>query len=550
MTDHVRALADDYQDHRLQLQPTSAHLIGDYRFVERFEDVSREAEDAAIARLHGFVARAEAIDDDGLDDQQRITREMVARDAGTTAAMLESRLQELAVDPIFGEQANLRIVVPMLNIPDADVAERMVDKYAAVASYFRDSADRHRQGVASGRTPAHFAVRATVEQLDSWLVSPVEDDPLLRTQPAPSAVDVDAWRQNLRDAVEKQVRPAVEVYRDVLRDEVLPHVRPDEKCGLTWLPDGDEAYARALRYYTTTELTAQQIHDIGLAQIASLEREYAELGPEVVGTSDVPAIYAALREDPALHHTSGEQIVADAVAALAKAKAVMPEWFEVLPKADCVVEGSVDGAKAYYFAPAGDGSRGGTFFMNVARPTSWGRFEIEAVSYHEGIPGHHLQRAIATELQGVPEYRKRASVTAYGEGWGLYTERLADEMGLYSTPLDRMGMLSADSMRACRLVVDTGLHALGWSRRQAVEYMVANSPLTESSVAAEVDRYAVTPGQACSYMIGRLEIERMRREAEQRLGDRFSIKAFHTAVLDSGQLPLALLDQVVTRRLS
>ena len=174
----------------------------------------------------------------------------------------------------------------------------------------------------------------------------------------------------------------------------------------------------------------------------------------------------------------------------------MPDWFEVLPQAPCAVQPTTTGAKAFYFPPAGDGSRGGTFFVNVADPTSWGTFELESMAFHEGIPGHHLQLAIASELSDVPEFRKHIHNAAYAEGWGLYTERLSDEMGLYSSAVDRMGMLSADSMRACRLVVDTGLHALGWSREQAVDYMVANSPLAEGVVRPEIDRYIVSPGQA------------------------------------------------------
>ena len=264
----------------------------------------------------------------------------------------------------------------------------------------------------------------------------------------------------------------------------------------------------------------------------------------------MPTILRALRDDPALHHTKGEEIVADSKAAMAKARGAMGDWFGRLPQSDCDVEPTTSGAIAYYFAPPKDGSRGGVFFMNVSDPEGWGRYEIENTSYHEGIPGHHLQLAIAAELDDIPEFRKRAFIAAYGEGWGLYTERLADEMGLYSSPLDRMGMLSADSMRACRLVVDTGMHALGWSRQRALDYLTANSPMRQSHAAAEIDRYAVTPGQALSYMVGRLEIQRIRREAEARLGSAFDIKAFHDAVLDSGPMPLRLLDQVVASRLT
>jgi len=221
----------------------------------------------------------------------------------------------------------------------------------------------------------------------------------------------------------------------------------------------------------------------------------------------------------------------------------------VLPQAPCSVQGTTAGGKAYYFPPAADGSRGGTFFINIDDPASWGTFELESMAFHEGIPGHHLQLTIAAELEGVPEFRKHIVNSAYAEGWGLYTERLADEMGLYSGAIDRMGMFSADSMRACRLVVDTGLHALGWSRQQAVDYMLANSPLTEGVCRPEVDRYLVYPGQATSYMVGRLEIQRMRAEAQQRQGESFDVRRFHSAVLDNGSLPLGVLDEVVRARL-
>jgi uncharacterized protein (DUF885 family) len=270
----------------------------------------------------------------------------------------------------------------------------------------------------------------------------------------------------------------------------------------------------------------------------------------VVGTDDLQEIFEAMRTDPKLHFEHGDELVDQSKIALARAEAAMGDWFEVVPQAPCAVAGTEVGAKAFYFPPATDGSRGGTFFINTVDASSWGRFELEAMAFHEGVPGHHLQLAIAAELpDSMPDFRKHLHSAAYAEGWGLYTERLADEMGLYSAAVDRMGMYSADSMRACRLVVDTGLHALGWSRQQAVDYMVANSPLTEGVCRPEVDRYICSPGQATSYMIGRLEIQRMRAEAEQRQGDRFDIKKFHSAVLESGSLPLDVLDRVVSARL-
>ncbi len=542
-------LADEYWQHYLEASPTEAHLLGDYSRAGQFEEATREAEDRDIAALRSFAQRAEALDESGLDEQQRITRAVVASDATARADLREARLVELAADPIFGEQVSMPILMGMLALPDADVAEALVGKFQGLGRYYRELADRQREGVASGRMPAAYAVSDTVAQLDGLLATPVADDPLLMTTPPPAGLDVDGWKARLRSVIESDVRPGMEAYRDVLRDEVLAKARPDDRCGLSWLSDGEEAYAATLRYFTTTDKGAQEIHDIGLAQIAKLADEYRSLGPEVVGTDDLDRIFEAMRSDPKLHFESGEQLIEASEVAMQRAWDAMPEWFEVLPQARCGVQSTMTGAKAFYFPPSSDGSRGGTFFVNVDDPSSWGTFELESMAFHEGIPGHHLQIAIAGELEDVPEFRKHVHNAAYAEGWGLYTERLADEMGLYTGAVDRMGMFAADSMRACRLVVDTGLHALGWSRQQAIDFMVDNSPLKESMCRPEVDRYIVSPGQATSYMVGRLEIQRMRAEAEQRQGAGFDVKQFHSAVLDSGSLPLGVLDEVVVSRL-
>ena len=545
MPDDVNALAQEYFDYLLTAWPTWGHLMGNYENAARFDDVSRAGEDEEIRTRRAFADRAEAIPADGLSAQDAITREMIAFDGRRNADILDARFEEFGVDPIFGQQAGLPVRMPKFPIPNPTVAEAMIEKTRGIARNFRDMSDRLLEGVARNRTPAAFAIDDTVAQIDRWLASPIDQDPLLNTAEPTGVADADAWRRRLRDVVERDVRPAMAHYRDTIRDRVRAHARDDDHVGLSWLADGADAYDRMVRYHTTLELSAREIHEIGLQQIDKLADEYRVLGREVLGTSDVPEIFRRMRQDPALHHTSGADIVAASKAALAKATAAMGDWFGILPKAECDVEEVQSGAVAYYFPPARDGSRGGVFFMNTSEPEGWGRYQIEATSYHEGVPGHHLQLAISTELTDIPDFRKRAFIAAYGEGWGLYSERLADEMGLYSTPLDRMGMLEADSMRACRLVVDTGLHALGWSRQQAIEYMTENSPMAVSHVVPEIDRYAVTPGQALAYMIGRLEIQRIRRDAEAALGDRFEIKGFHDAVLGSGLMPLPVLERVV-----
>jgi uncharacterized protein (DUF885 family) len=549
VTDAIASLADEYQAFRYRQNPLWAHMTGEYSVARSYTDVSRAAEDEAIAEARRFAERAAAIDESGLDEQERLSRAMLLWDATSTADVAALRAAEYGANPIFGAQASLGTYFPKLSIPTAEVADAMVAKLGAIATYFTDLADRHRDGLDSGRTPAAFAVADTVGQLDEWLASPPAEDRLLTIAPTPADVDRGALLDRMRGVIEDRVRPALATYRAVLHDEVMPRARDDEQVGLVYLPGGEEAYATLTRYYTTTDLTPQEIHEIGLEQVASLAKEYAELGPAAVGTDDVPAILAALRDDPALHHTDADEIVEASKAAMAKARAAMGDWFGRLPRSDCDVEPTTSGAIAYYFRPALDGSRGGVFFMNVSEPEGWGRYEIESTSFHEGIPGHHLQIAIAQELEDLPDFRKTSFVTAYSEGWGLYTERLADEMGLYSSPLDRMGMLAADSMRACRLVVDTGMHAMGWSRQQAIDFMLENSEKSVGHATAEINRYAVTPGQALSYMIGRLEILRIRSAAQARQGERFDIKAFHDAVLESGALPLGLLAEHVAARL-
>ncbi|MBO9521699.1 MAG: DUF885 domain-containing protein [Nocardioidaceae bacterium] len=550
MSDSLDQLADDFFHAYLRANPTEAHLLGHYEHAASYEDPTRAEEDRQAAELRDLVRRAEALDESALDEQQRITRAVLVDDASNRIGMLEGRFPEFAADPLFGPQAQLSLIVSMMAIPDADAADAMVAKYAAIGRHYRDLAERQREGVANKRVSPAFAVRGVVDQIEAALAVPVAEDPLLETQALPAGVDAEAWRARLQAAIEDEIRPGMLAYAEVLRDEVLPVARPDDRAGLSWLDGGLEDYDRTLRYYTTTGMSAEEIHQVGLEQIAKLAEEYRGLGPEVVGSDDLQEIFTALRTDPALHFETGDQLVAASEVAMARAWAGMPDWFEVLPQAPCAVQGTTTGAKAFYFPPATDGSRGGTFFINIEDPAAWGTFELESMAFHEGIPGHHLQLTIASELTDVPEFRKHLVNSAYAEGWGLYTERLADEMGLYSGPIDRMGIFSADSLRACRLVVDTGLHALGWSRQQAVDYMVENSPMTEAICKPEVDRYILTPGQATSYMIGRLEILRMRAEAQQRLGASYDVKKFHSAVLDNGGLPLGVLDDVVRARLA
>jgi len=354
----------------------------------------------------------------------------------------------------------------------------------------------------------------------------------------------------MQEQVEKVVRPALARYRAVVADEVLPVSRPPEHSGVCWLPDGEEIYRRAVHRFTSLELDPREIHQIGLDGIAALGDEYRELGDRVLGTTDLPEIYRRLREDPGLRFETGPQIKAQAEQSLARANAATPDWFGRLPKTPCILQeipevGGKDAPLAFYLPPAPDGSRPGIFFVNTTEPTTRTRYEAEALAFHESVPGHHFQIALAQEMESLPRFRRHALATAYVEGWGLYCERLADEMGLYSGDLERIGMLSFDSWRFGRLVVDTGLHALGWGRQQAIDYLSANSPQAPNNIENEVDRYIGFCGQALAYKIGQREILRLREEARTALGPRFDIKGFHDTVLGCGPVPLGILGDVV-----
>jgi uncharacterized protein (DUF885 family) len=306
-----------------------------------------------------------------------------------------------------------------------------------------------------------------------------------------------------------------------------------------------------IRVHTSLDLDPHQLHQTGLDEVAKFRRDLAALGQSVLGTSDIAEIQRRLRTSPDMHFKTGAEVEAKARETLARAQAAVPAWFgKIQPKAPCEVR--VMGMHeapystiAYYRQPSADGKRPGTYMINTYLPETRPRYEAEALAFHESVPGHHLQIAVAQELKGIPEFRKHTGVTAYVEGWGLYAERLASEMGLYSSGLDSLGILSYDAWRACRLVVDTGMHAEGWSRQQAIDYMTQNSLLAENNIVNEVDRYLTWPGQALAYKVGQMEILKLRDEAKEKLGPRFDIKDFHDAVLGNGAVSLPVLRQQV-----
>lgn len=543
------ALADRYWDAMLESAPSEATLLGDRRFDDRIEDLSAGAEERLLGTWRGLLAEVDALDAAGLSAEDRTTRSLLRTELASAVSYLEWRPVEMASDQMTGVHSAMLTMAPQVNAPAPENARNLVLRYRQFGTLMAQAVERFRAGLAAGRTPAHITIERSINQLDGYLSADLADDPFV-TLAGPADWDGEnAWRAELTEVARDVIRPAFAAYREALDTELRPVARPDERPGLCWLgDDGADIYRRLLQRHTTLpDLGADEIHQLGLDELAGLRAEYEEIGGREFGLTDQTAIFARLREDTALRYTDAADIMSDARACLAAAEAEMPRWFGRLPRQSCDILPvpdflAADAPAAYYFPPAADGSRPGAYYVNLREPGTRNRYETAAVAYHEAIPGHHLQLTIANELDHLPPFQRMSfSNTAFVEGWALYTERLADEMGLYPDDLARIGMLAADSWRSCRLVVDTGLHAKGWTRQQAIDFMVANAPVGVEEIRVEIDRYIAMPGQAVAYKVGQLEIRRQRAQVAERLGTAFDIKAFHDKVLGAGSVSLPVL---------
>jgi uncharacterized protein (DUF885 family) len=547
-------ICEEYWEGTLKASPTTATAIGDHRYDALLEDISPAGFEQERRRLEVTLARVRTVPEAGLTPAERVTRAALIGELENGIAGIECHLEDWVVDPLGGPQ------VAFMNLPDVTTirtprhASDFVLRCRAMGPYLDQHVANLERGLAAGRAPAVDHVRKVVDQLDALIAQPIERWALHRPLEAkradwPAGAEA-TFRADLTAALVDVVRPAFIRYREFLSRDVGPRARTQEKAGLAFLPGGPECYRRQIRIQTSLERSPEEIHAIGLQQVARFRADLSELGRRALGTGDIATIQKTLRGDTAMHFRTAAEVEAKAAEALVRASAAMPKWFGILPRARCEVKvmgmhEAPHSTVAYYREPATDGSRPGYYMINTYQPGTRPRYEAEALAFHEAIPGHHLQIAIAQELSGVPEFRRHQGTTAFVEGWALYTERLADEMGLYSGDLDRIGMLSYDAWRSCRLVVDTGLHAMGWSRQQAIDYMLENSVLAENNIVNEVDRYLTWPGQALAYKLGQLEILRLREEGRRRLGARFDIKGFHDAVLRNGAVALPVLGEQV-----
>jgi uncharacterized protein (DUF885 family) len=550
----LRTLADDFWEGFLKAHPTFATVMGDRRFDDRLEDLSPEAREAEIERLAFTLDRARALDPAALDSRERVTRSMLIEEAGGQLGQLRTRVGEWSVNPLDGPQSWLIDLVDYQPVVTPEDGRRMVARWRAMGRHLDAAGEGLRRGMARGLVASIAPVERVIDEVRGLVATPAADWRLSR--PATEAHDewakdeLEAFRAGLHAAVADVVIPAFVRYLEILESEILPAARPSDRPGLVHVPGGEAAYRALALAHTTLDLEPTAVHEIGLGEIERIDREFENLGARVLGVHGLEATLDALRGDPALRFRTADEVFAAATDTLARARAALPAWFGRQPKATCEVvriphETEAHQTLAYYAWPALDGSRPGRFYINLHAPETRPRFEAEALAFHEAIPGHHLQIAIAEEHEDLPTFQRALGSNAFSEGWGLYAERLADEMGLYSSDLDRFGILSFDAWRACRLVVDTGMHALGWTRDAAIAFMRAHTALGDNNIANEVDRYIAWPGQALAYKLGQLEILRLRALAQTRLGPRFDIRAFHDVVLGSGAVGLTTLAGIV-----
>jgi uncharacterized protein (DUF885 family) len=550
----ARIVADHWED-TLERWPTFATDLGDHRYDDRWEDPSDEALHDWLGALRRAELALVALPDDLLSRGDRVTRDLLLEQVRGELAERPCRLEEWSISARDNDLVTLRSLLE--TVPTGSTAARvaLLARYRAYPAVVDAHTALLRRGLASGRVANRVSVEKVVAMLDAALAQPVEQSPEYTTLVAAIADAADPagiTEPEVRAALVDGIRPALTRQRDALRDEIAPRARTGSDIGLHALPDGDACYAARIRRSTTLPLAAADLHQTGLDEIERIHAEFRVLGARVFGTDDLAAIFARLRGDPALRFGTADEIRGVAEAALRRAESRVPEWFDAPPATPCEIDTVPEylapfTTVAYYQPGLPDGSRAGKYVVNVYSPGTRPRHEAEVLAFHESVPGHHLQIAIAREQGELPPFRRYGQIDVFVEGWALYTERLADEMGLYTSDTDRLGMLSFDAWRAGRLVVDTGLHAQGWSREQAEAWFLENTPLMQDNIANEVDRYATWPGQALAYKTGQLKLLELRDEAEDRLGPAFRAAAFHRAVLAQGPVTLPVLEAGIER---
>jgi uncharacterized protein (DUF885 family) len=551
LEDRRKALNDvfhDYWEDVLQHNPEFASSIGDLRFNDKLSDYSVKAYNDSLERGQNFLMRLAAIDPTGLSTQEELSRDLLLRALVDDQEAAEYKEWEMPVNQMDGIYSDFPQLVAQLSFKSVKDYDDWIARLHAIPHAFSQVTENMSIGMEDKRTPPRYLIEKVLEQVQTIASQKPEDSPLalpLKSFPASvPASDQERIRTEMLAALQKEVLPAYARFATFLKIGYIPACRTEP--GISALADGTKYYGYLIRHSTTTNLTADQIHQIGLDEVKRDETEMLAIAQKL-GFKDLTSFRASLKANPKLKATSPESLLDAYRGYLTPMQAKLPSLFGKLPKAPFEVMPVPDfmaksAPPAYYQAGTPDGSRPGRLFIDTYNATDRNLYAVEAIAYHEGIPGHHLQLSISRELTGIPEFRKFGHYTAYSEGWGLYAERLGKDAGFYQDPYSDYGRLEADIWRAIRLVVDTGVHSKHWTREQMVQYFHDHSNIDETSIQSEVDRYIAWPGQALAYKTGQLKLLELRTKAQKALGDKFDLRAFHDEVLDAGPLPLDVLE--------
>jgi uncharacterized protein (DUF885 family) len=542
----ARDLADRFHERWLHANPFAATMYGIPGYDDLLPDDSEAGQQAWRAEAERFLRDAEAIDRGQLTRADSVTLDCTTEAAAQAVTEVDLAADEHTVTAMhYAGPAAFLAVAARTVLVDPAAAEAYLTRLRGGGGWLDQISERLRAGASRGRLPVAPLAEEAISWAEAVLASP-DSSPVLAPKPPQGWAGTAAWEADRRAAVTDVIYPALARWVAVVRD-LLPRARPAAQAGLRWLPDGDADYARSIRIYTTLPLTADELHQTGLEHVAALETRAVKLGA-ALGLSGRDEVFAALRDSAG--KIPPEEAIRRALAIVRRAEERAPEFFPAPLPPPCAVSPMPDvvalgGAAPHYTPPRLDGGRPGTFWFNTLRPTAGTGWDMDVVAFHEAVPGHHLQLSRLQLLTDLPALQRQRSLPVFSEGWGLYAEQLAEETGLYADERGLLGEVSSALMRAVRLVVDTGVHAFGWSREQAVQYAVDHVPMPPEFMAAEIDRYIVLPGQALAYLTGKLEIERLRDEARRRLGPAFTLPAFHAAVLDHGSLPMPTLGRSI-----
>jgi uncharacterized protein (DUF885 family) len=543
----LNSLFEAYWQDRLKHDPEFASVLGDKRYNDQIADYSVKAVNDGLAREENYLMQLAAIDTTGLTEEERTSRDLLLRRFAEDEEAAEFKEWEMPLSQMDGLPTIYPQLAARLSFTTVKDYDDWIARLHAIPRAFEQVTTNMSIGMDDGRVPPHYLLEKALEQVKALAAQKPEDSPLalpLKSFPAAvPAAEQESIKAEMLAAIGKEVLPAYLRFARFLEVSYVPSGR--EQPGIWTLPNGAKYYQFLIRRTTTTDLTADQIHQIGLDEVARDEAQMLAIARQL-GFADLKSFRASLKTNPKLHPASAEALLAAYRGYLGPMQARLPQLFGRLPKAPFEVVAvpsymEKTSAPAYYQSAAPDGSRPGRLFIDTYNSTDRNLYAVEAIAYHEGLPGHHLQFSIAQELDGLPAFRKYQSYTAYMEGWGLYAERLGKDAGLYQDPYSEYGRLEADEWRAIRLVVDTGVHSQHWTRQQMVDYFHEHSAIDETSIQAEVDRYIAWPGQALAYKIGQLKILDLRERAKSALGDKFDLRAFHDQVLDYGALPLDVL---------